>query len=263
MNRRIAVLGMALASMALLAASAVGTAFAQTPGGGYGPGWGCGPGGMMGSYWGPNAQPGPGGRGGWGMGPGMMGGWRGGAQPTGNPIGMDQAQQVAEQVVGASGYPNLVIDEIMEFQRNFYVDVKEKDSGVHAFELLVDRYTGATYPEPGPNMMWNTKYGMMAGMMGRGMMGGYSWWGGTPQQPTADMPVKADQPVQRANDFLAQAFAGAKAADDPATFYGYYTLDFSKDGKTLGMLSVNGYSGQVWLHTWHGDFIDEKEIGSR
>jgi hypothetical protein len=21
------------------------------------------------------------------------------------------------------------------------------------------------------------------------------------------------------------------------------------------MLSVNGYSGQVWLHHWHGDFV--------
>ena len=257
MKRRTAVLGTALASVALLAA---GTVFAQTPGGGYGQGWGCGPGGMMGGYWGPNAQPGPGGRGGWSMGPGMMGGWWGGTQPTGNPIGMDQAEQAARQAIAASGYSNLVIDEIMEFQRNFYVDVKEKDTGTHAFELLVDRYTGAVYPEPGPNMMWNTKYGMMGGMMGRGMMGG--WWRGNSQQPTADMPVKADQAIKDASAYLAQAFPGAQAATDPSAFYGYYTLDFSKDGKTLGMLSVNGYSGQVWLHTWHGDFIGEKEIGS-
>jgi hypothetical protein len=27
-----------------------------------------------------------------------------------------------------------------------------------------------------------------------------------------------------------------------------------------GMLSVNGYSGQVFLHTWHGAFIEESEI---
>jgi len=212
----------------------------------------------MGGYAGPNAQPGPGGRGGWGMGPGMMGGWWGGTQPSGNPISVDQAQQTAQQAIASSGYQNLVIDEIMEFQRNFYVDVKEKDIGTHAFELLVDRYSGTVYPEPGPNMMWNTKYGMM----GRGMMGGFGWWGGQTQQATADMPVKADQAIKNANDYLAQAFQGAQAASDPATFYGYYTMDFSKDGKTLGMLSVNGYSGQVWLHTWHGDFVSEKQIGS-
>jgi hypothetical protein len=43
-------------------------------------------------------------------------------------------------------------------------------------------------------------------------------------------------------------------------FYGYYTLDFSTNGKVVGMLSVNGYSGAVFLHTWHGTFIEELEM---
>ena len=51
---------------------------------------------------------------------------------------------------------------------------------------------------------------------------------------------------------------GAKLADDEMQFPGYYTMDFLKDGKTAGMLSVNGYTGQVWFHTWHGNFISEK-----
>jgi hypothetical protein len=45
-------------------------------------------------------------------------------------------------------------------------------------EVLINRPGNRVYPEPGPNMMWNTKYGMMSGggygrMMGpgRGMMG--------------------------------------------------------------------------------------------
>ena len=49
------------------------------------------------------------------------------------------------------------------------------------------------------------------------------------------------------------------AAADPIQFYGYYTLDFEKDGQVIGMLSVNGYNGQVFLHTWHGTFIEEAE----
>ncbi len=40
------------------------------------------------------------------------------------------------------------------------------------------------------------------------------------------------------------------------TFYGYYTIDVERDGKIIGMLSVNGYTKQVFLHTWHGDFIE-------
>ena len=196
------------------------------------------------------------------MGPGMMGGWWGGTQTNANPLNIDQAQQAAQQYVASTGYQNLAIDEIMEFENNFYVIVQEKDTGADAFELLVDRYSGAVYPEPGPNMMWNAKYGMMGRGPGWGMMGGSGWWGGQAQQATADMPVKADQAIKAANNYLAQAFPGATAADDPANFYGYHTLDFQKDGKTQGMLSVNGYTGQVWLHTWHGSFIQEKEIGS-
>jgi len=26
------------------------------------------------------------------------------------------------------------------------------------------------------------------------------------------------------------------------------------------MLSINGYTGDVWYHNWHGDFIQMKEF---
>ena len=42
--------------------------------------------------------------------------------------------------------------------------------------------------------------------------------------------------------------------------YGYYTIHtVDKDGNILGMLSVNGFSGDVWYHSWHGVFIDMQE----
>ena len=71
------------------------------------------------------------------------------------------------------------------------------------------------------------------------------------------MSVSGDQAVQAAQAYLDANVAGAVAASDPMQFYGYYTLDFTKDGKVTGMLSVNGYTGQVFLHTWHGTFIEE------
>jgi len=43
-------------------------------------------------------------------------------------------------------------------------------------------------------------------------------------------------------------------------FYGYYTLHVLKDGQIYGMLSVNGYTGQVWYHSWHGPFLGMKEF---
>jgi hypothetical protein len=39
-------------------------------------------------------------------------------------------------------------------------------------------------------------------------------------------------------------------------FYGYYTVhSLDKAGNTVGILSVNGYTGQVWSHIWHGMFV--------
>ncbi len=45
------------------------------------------------------------------------------------------------------------------------MEFAEKSSGIGAFEALIDPYTGTLYSEPGPNMMWNTRYGMMSAMM--------------------------------------------------------------------------------------------------
>jgi hypothetical protein len=43
-------------------------------------------------------------------------------------------------------------------------------------------------------------------------------------------------------------------------FYGYYTIHTLRDGEIEGMLSVHGESGQVWYHTWHGDFVQMVEM---
>jgi hypothetical protein len=141
----------------------------------------------------------------------------------------------------------------MQFSNQFYAEVEEKSTGIHAFEILLDRFTGAVYPEPGPNMMWNTKYGHMGGMMG-------GWWGFGGQIPTAQMPVTPAQAGQYAQQFLDANRPGTTAADEADTFYGYYTIHVLQNDQVIGMLSVNGYSGQVWYHTWHGTFVDMRTL---
>lgn len=39
-------------------------------------------------------------------------------------------------------------------------------------------------------------------------------------------------------------------------FYGYYTIHTLRDGNTAGMLSINGYTQEAFLHFWHGDFVN-------
>ena len=151
----------------------------------------------------------------------------------------------------------------MIFDNNAYVVVKESGTGLGAFELLVNSASQIAYPEYGPNMMSNLKYGGMnhGGMMGgnSGMMGGWNYQATPSANVSAEMIVTSEQAVEYAQQYLDSNIAGATAATDPMQFYGYYTLDFEKDGKIVGMLSVNGYNGQIFLHTWHGTFIEEAE----
>jgi hypothetical protein len=184
------------------------------------------------------------------MGNGMMGGW---SDPNAKPLTLDQAQAAAQKYI--QSLPNnagsaLAPMEVMEFANGFYVAVGDKSGG--AFEVLVDRYTGNVTPEPGPNMMWNTKFGMMTGQQGdmMGMMGLWAPPAGTPS-------VSEQQARANAQKFLDLKFPGAKLPQDTMSFPGYYTIDFEINGQPAGMLSVNAFSGQVWYHTWHSQFLSE------
>jgi hypothetical protein len=98
------------------------------------------------------------------------------------------------------------------------------------------------------------------GGTGGGMMGGFGNRMGQPGAvaPSAEMTVTPEQAVEVAQTYLDTSFSEAKLTVDTEAdpFYGYYTLHVNKDGQTAGMLSVNGYSGQVFLHTWHGKLIE-------
>ena len=122
----------------------------------------------------------------------------------------------------------------------------------------MDPASKVVFPEYGPNMMWNLKYGHM-GRLG-GMMGGMM---GRSQNNSnlvdATMSVTPQEALQAAQNYLDQEFPGYKTAEDADPFYGYYTIDILKDGQITGMLSVHGFSGEVFYHSWHGTFIEEFE----
>ena len=218
--------------------------------GGYGPGTTGGYGsGMMGGY-------GPGSTGGYG--PGMMGGYgsgmmggygsgmmggagRGGLSGSGTRLTIDQARTLAE-TYASSVNSDLAVAEVMEFENNFYAMLRETSTGRGAMEVLIDPYTGTVGPEPGPNMMWNDKYGHMS--FGSG----------------GDNSLTMDEAQAAAQLALEAQLPGSTVHEDGTSFYGYYTFDFDgSDGKIAGMLSVEGASGSVWLHTWHSGFIQEWE----
>jgi hypothetical protein len=201
------------------------------------------PGGMMG------------GSGGYGSAGGMMGG---NTYSNAAPATIDQMMTASQTYIDNSGLPGLEVSEIMIFDNNAYAIVLEKDTGLGAFELLMNSGSQIAFLEYGPNMMWNLKYGAMSngGMMGGyggGMMGGYS----NQADFSADMPVTKEKAFTIAQAYLDQYLPGRIVAEDSTQFYGYYSMDFEKDGVVAGMLSVNGYNQQVFPHNWHGTFIEE------
>lgn len=181
------------------------------------------------------------------MGPVMMGnGFNGMSYGAGQQqnytVNVEKAKELVGQYLDLSNMNGISLAEIMEFDSHFYVELKE-DSGKYTHELIVNKATGAIYPEMGPNMMWNTKYGHMGGMMS-----GFTASAG-------DKPaVSPDESIEIANQYLAKVGSGETAAE-PHEFYGYYTLHTLKDGNIYGMLSVNSQNGQVWYHNWHGKYI--------
>ncbi len=158
-------------------------------------------------------------------------------------VDISKALALVSDYLAGFYHKNLKIDEIMEFEFNLYALVEETDTGRGAFELLVDPFGGIVRPEFGPNMMWNTKYRIM----------------GTRSGSVRPNVIGADEAKTIAGEYLTRVRGDGPFEFSVNEFYGYYTLDFKKNGMILGMVSVNAFTGQAWYHTWHGGFLREEE----
>ena len=170
------------------------------------------------------------------------------------PLTMDEVDKSIDQYLKDLSDPDLILSEIMIFDNHAYAQIIEESTGIGAMEVLVDPVSKQVYPEQGPNMMWNLKYSLMRGMMmGAGSNSNNS---DISEDDIADMTVTSDEAVVAAQVYLDQYQQGNQADEHTDLFYGYYTLHVLNSGEVIGMLSVNGYSGQVFYHNWHGELIE-------
>ena len=216
----------------------IGQGEGMGPDGPGGQGYGMGEGSMMGGY---------------GMGQGStMGGYGNmpgnAAAANAAPLTVDEAREAVEATLRAWGNPDLAFGEAMIFDNHAYVEIVERSTGIGALEVLVDPVTRVVRPEYGPNMMWNRKYSLM-------MMGGAP---SVAPNASAAMPIGPEEARQRAQQYLDASGLGLEAGE-VTPFYGYYTIHTERDGQIVGMLSVNGYTGEVFPHTWHGVFVSMGE----
>ncbi|MEM3448051.1 MAG: hypothetical protein QXP38_04110, partial [Nitrososphaerota archaeon] len=147
------------------------------------------------------------------------------------PLTHREAVTIAEAYLKTLNNPDLTLGEFEEYSNNFYLSIIEKSSGRGAFELIIDRYSGRIHPEP-QSMMWNAKYGMM-------------------HRSSAASAITEEQAIKIAQEFLKVNYPATEVGEVVA-YYGYYTIMVTLNGEHYGMLSVNGYSGAVWYHSWHG-----------
>jgi hypothetical protein len=161
------------------------------------------------------------------MGPGMMSGSMGLYQRASMPISREEAERRAAEFARGFG-EGYIAEDLMGFTENYYAVIEEESSGAAITEILVDRYTGRVTLEPGPAMMWRVRAG------------------------TSSAPPAYDLEAARslADVFLGGYLPGSRIVESHS-FPGHYTFDFGRNG-TEGMLSVNAYSGGIWVHTWHG-----------
>jgi hypothetical protein len=196
------------------------------------------------------------------MGGSMMGGYGFGSFVDVDPLSIEDATTALNEYLASLSNDDLTLGEIMIFDNHAYAQILDHGSESGAFEVLVDPVTRNVYPEPGPNMMWNTEYSPMSGFSGYSMIGGMmgnSMMGGNMMGSfgtNGEISVTGEEAVVIAQQYLEANLPGMMADETADPFPGYYTIHLLRDGETSGMLSVNAYNGQVFLHHWHGDFIE-------
>ena len=168
------------------------------------------------------------------MGGGSMMGSTGLVWLPGDGVAVSGIAAARARAASAAKAAGLHPGEVMWFDNGFYVELKDSADKA-ATEVIVDPRTGTVSTEPGPAMMWNTRFGMMSA--------------GSDSAGTVD----AAKAREIATSWLAANRAGTTIASIDA-YPGYFTLDLKRDGSLSGMLSVNSATGAVWYHTWHGAF---------
>jgi len=173
-----------------------------------------------------------------GMMSGLMMGSMGMTWLPGNGVAVSGIPAARARATTAAAPAGLRPGEVMWFDNGFYVELKDS-AGNPATEVIVDPRTGAVSTEPGPAMMWNTRFGMHT----RGGDAGV---------------VDATKARTIATSWLAANQAGTTIASIDA-YPGYFTLDLQRGGTVSGMMSVNSSTGAVLYHTWHGAFIAKED----
>jgi len=150
--------------------------------------------------------------------------WQGGRGPVASP---QIAGQAAIAAVRHQGWDWLTLDEVHIFPAFFEVELDDR-GGFKGPEVYVNRATGDAGPEMGPNMMWDTRYGMM---------------GATCKQSPSETQARARV-----------APPAALSLGDGERHRGYWEFELKRDGQVVNQVNVvDCGSGVVFEAAWQPD----------
>lgn len=212
------------------------TSFAQWCGGGGRPrGAGSGQAGGAGQW-------GGGGRGYGMVGAGGMMGWMfNGTMNQGYldilaPITTPDEATSAVQAFLTAANSNLQISGLWEYKTAYKAELADAN-GQKAFDVLVDKFTGAVMPEMGFSMMMNASWGRALQKTPR--------FGRSPR-------ISPEQATSIAQGFVDKNSLGYNL-QEPEAYPGYYKFHTTDSTDGFGMdIMVSGYSGGVWMNTLLG-----------
>ena len=196
---------------------------------GTGPGWG-----YMGSGRGYGKGYGMGGIG--GMGSMMLGNTISyGYLDSLNPIDTPEKARTAIQAFINAANSNLQISELWEYGTVYKAELSDT-KGAMAFDLMVDKFTGAVMPEMGLSMMLNASYGK-----------------NLYKTPTfgKNLTVTPDQAAGYAQTFINNNHL-AYTLGTIEIYPGYYKFHTDHAGSLRMDIMVDGYDGGVWMNTFLG-----------
>jgi len=140
--------------------------------------------------------------------------WQSGRGPIASP---KSAAASALGAVQARGWSWLSVDEVHIFPAFYEVELNDRN-GYKGPEAYVSRRSGATGPEMGPNMMWDTVYGMGS-------------------------PCSSNLSEARARQ-LAQAHTSSSLGD-AERHHGYWEFELKRQGVVINQINVQDCTGQV------------------
>jgi len=134
---------------------------------------------------------------------------------------------------------NLQVSEIWEYETAFLAEISDT-TGQRAFDLLVDKFTGAVSPQMGLSMMMNASYGRSLFKIHRA---------------ARRLKLSPEEATS-----IAQAFVDKNALpyslQAPQLYPGFYKFHTTDPGTPAGLgldIMVNGYGGGIWMSTLLGN----------